>query len=491
MPKFRTWEEECLPRLRVIGPGRPVALCVLWNLIEKLPEYVPGIEAVPGLAVIGNLRTPIGIGWFLRGLWQFPSVRRVVVWGSDLTGTGEALLKLWQEGPTVDHRVPGFGWRIDPLVPVEAIGMLRDAVELVDLRSERSAASIVPAFTGVAPGSRREVRDFPPVAIPDRAVLPSVPATIFIRGEDPGDAWQRILHHIVQYGRPRDTRKQESIIHCFDVHAVFPVPVEDDPEQWFGMNRSDAERYLADVLRSTPPTTEDAEGREVSTVDYHYGQRMQDWLGHNQLAEVTRRLRENPETKRASISILQAADLETLEDAPCWVLITFAIIDGNLTSSHVFRSHDMYGGWPNNALAVLRLHRQIAAELGVGLGWAEVVSQNAQIYLRHLPAVEDWLAHRGFRFAQAGSHTRFRPDPAGSFAFSIIGERAGERQVRAQLLSPSGDEVLWELESPNPSLLIRWIVASMVLEPQHVRYLGGEEEKLMRAFRTGELYHQG
>ncbi|MEK9148066.1 MAG: thymidylate synthase, partial [Patescibacteria group bacterium] len=290
-----------------------------------------------------------------------------------------------------------------------------------------------------------------------------------------------------QYGRPRDTRRKESIIHCFDVHAVFPVPATDDSEVWFDISRADAERYLTDVLRPTPPTAMGADGKEVSTVDYHYGERIQNWLGHNQLAEVIQRLKENPETKRASISILQAPDLETLEDAPCWSLITFAVIDRTLHSSHTFRSHDMYGGWPNNVLAILRLHRRVAEELGVALGSVEVISQNAQIYSRHLEAATQWLDQRGFTLARASHAIGFRSDPAGSFAFTIL----EDKRVRAQLLNPAGDEVLWETEHANPSVLIRWIVESMVLEPQHVRYLGAEEEKLNRSLKTGEPYHQG
>lgn len=487
MPKFRTWEEECLPRLHVMDPTKPVALCVLWNLIEKMPEYAPGIEHAPGVAVIGNLRTPVGIGWFLRGLWKFPHIQRIILWGSDLTGSGAALVRLWGEGPDAGHRVPGFGWRIDPMISRAAIEELRETVSLIDLRHERQASRIVPHLTAQPGIFHRTMRDFPPVPVPERRILPSEPGAISIRAANPGDVWRKILHHLLQYGKPRDTRKKESIVHHFSMKTAFPVPAEDDPEGWFGISAADAERYLADVLRPTPPTAVDASGQEVSTVDYHYGQRIQDWLGHNQLREVVQRLRENPETKRASISILQAPDLEMLEDAPCWSLITFALIDGELYASNVFRSHDMFGGWPNNALAVLRIHRHVAKEVGAGLGSVEIISHNAQIYTRHHAAAEEWLATHGFTLANASREIVFRPDPAGSFSFTVL----EDRRVRAQLVNPTGDEVLWETEHANPSVLIRWIVESMVLEPQHIRYLGSEEEKLNRSLKTGEPYHQG
>jgi len=487
--KYRTWEDECLPRLVVLDPRRPVALCVLWNLIETLPKYAPGLHEAPALAVIGNLRTPLGIGWFLRGLWKF-NVSRVVIWGEDLTGTGDALLRLWREGPTDDHRIPGLGWKLDPLVPLDAINELRTLVTLVDLRDQRAAQSILPALDAAGCEPRAATRELPPVPVPEPATLPSRPSTIFIRGVDPGDAWQRVLHYLTRYGKPRGTRKSESVLHHFSVHALFPVPAVDDPERWFGISPVDASRYVDEVLQTSSPTTLDQHGRPVAILDYHYGERIQNWGGHNQLAEVVQRLRQSRETKRASISILQATDLELLEDAPCWSLITFAVIDDELHSSHVFRSHDMYGGWPNNVLAILTLHRRVATELGVGLGAVEVISQNAQVYSRHLSSIQEWLEGRKFSLAGSGRLTRYRPDPAGSFVFSVI-EQDERRGVRAQLLAPSGDAVLWEAESHSPSVLIRWIVESMILEPQHVRYLGTQEERLHRALKNGEPYRQG
>lgn len=491
MPRTRTWEEECLPRLKVLRNG-PVALCVLWNLIEKLPEYAPGIEDVDALGVIGNLRTPIGIGWFLRGLWQFSEITRIVLWGSDLTGSGEALIRLWRSGPTADHTIPDFDWKIDQLIPLDAIDELRRSVELIDLRKEKRATAVFPSLDSSG-GSVRKVRSFPPTVIPDRIVLPNEPSSIFIRAADPGDAWQRILQKILLYGKPRDTRKKESIVHCFNIHAVFPVPVADESSTWFGISTADAERYLADVLRPSPPMVETATGREVATVDYHYGQRIQDWLGHNQLEEVILRLKENSETKRASISVLQAGDLEELEDAPCWSLITFAVINGALHASNIFRSHDMFGGWPNNVLAVLHLHRKISESLGLDLGSVEVISQNAQVYSRHLAAAEEWLQKKKFTFEEASHQIGFREDPAGVFVFSIVPaeEEQTRRIVRAQLMNQRGDEVLWEQENPNPSVLIRSIVEFMVLDPQHIRYLGCEEEKLNRSLKANEPYHQG
>lgn len=148
----------------------------------------------------------------------------------------------------------------------------------------------------------------------------------------------------------------------------------------------------------------------------------------------------------------------------------------------------MYSGWPYNALSLLRVHRLVAERVGVGpLGHASFLSQNAQIYEHHLPAVEENLGKWGRAPEDFGDGYRFEPDPAGNFIFEVVGD-----QVKVTLTNPEGDQALMEMMLPDPSALIAWIVETMPhLSRQHVRYLGREEEKLRRALEEGVPYVQG
>jgi len=148
----------------------------------------------------------------------------------------------------------------------------------------------------------------------------------------------------------------------------------------------------------------------------------------------------------------------------------------------------MYSGWPFNVLSLLRVHRLVAERVGVSpLGHTSFLSQNAQIYEHHLPTVEENLGRWGKVPEDFGAGYRFEPDPAGNFIFEVV-----DKQVRMTMTHPEGDQVLMEMEHEDPAALIGWVVETMPwLDHQHIRYLGGEEEKLRRALEEGTPYIQG
>lgn len=473
----RTWDQEARPHLIFRAERGDVALAVLWNLLEQVMPRLPLRDGMADrLAVVGNLRTPLGISWFIRGLLLMPHLRYVVIWGSDLAHTGDGLLKLWAEGMTEDGRVPAYGWKLDPAIDRAILDELRRYVHLVDARGHplEELEELIHRLPRRSP--ERPALTLPPVTVPDRLELPSRGATVPIIASDPGEGWLAALDLVMRAGSVRGTRKDEVIAHYFNVIVYFPVPPEETIPPAFEMTPVDLEAYASKFIARQKP-----EG-----VDYSYGSRMQDWRGHDQLAEVIARLRQSPETKRATISLLDAADLSTLEDAPCLVTITFSIGRGELHGSYVFRSHDLYGGWPYNVMALLRLHRHVATQVGVGPGSMTVISQNAQIYERHWPSAKERIERYGKTLERY--RPRWRQDPAGNFVLAI--EEDGT--VRVTHTSPGGDEVYWEARHRNPSILIGWIVETMPwLDRQHVRYLGREEQKIIQALKQGPpyLYH--
>jgi thymidylate synthase len=226
-------------------------------------------------------------------------------------------------------------------------------------------------------------------------------------------------------------------------------------------------------------------------VDYTYGERLQNWPWFNQkthkvelvnqLERTINRLQRSRDTKRGTMVLLGPTDLDILDDAPCVVLVTFNIVDEQLYGTYVIRSNDIYNAWPFNALSLTRLQREVARHIGVPVNSATVISHSAHIYERDwdkaFSKVDKWL-RRPFPF---------QADPSGSFSFAIE-----NGLVKAQFISPEGDMVLWERESPNPENLIRDIVDTMPwLTAQHVRYLGSEAAKLTRCLREGVPYSQG
>ena len=173
MTKVKMWEDECLPKIQVRNKEGDVALCVLWNSLDLVVRALPDSEKFPRLGVIGNLRTPLGISWFLRGLGKLSHITTVVVWGSDLTRTGKALLALWECGADNSHQIPGFGWKLDRLIDSDSVDRFRREVKLIDARD--FDLKELGQFLSFLP-QREQTRQpaaFPPVEIPDRQILPS------------------------------------------------------------------------------------------------------------------------------------------------------------------------------------------------------------------------------------------------------------------------------------------------------------------------------
>ena len=424
----------------------------------------------------------MGLGWLLRGLYLYPAIRNLIICGKDLSLTGEALLTLWKEGPTSDNMVPGLGWKIYPEMEREAVETLRKYVQVWDWRAKsfKEIGRDINNIPYLPP--EMKPRSFPPVVIAQRTTLPSRKTSFPLFAEDVGDAWLQLLNLIMLCGTVKGTRKSDRLTEVLNTVVTIRLKETEQPlSPYFDFGVDEFEAYYQRFI--SPSCPED--------IDYTYGARLQsyNWFNQatgkmepvNQLESTINRLQRSHDTKRATMVLLGPVDLDILDDAPCLVLATFNIVNERLFGTYVIRSNDIYNAWPFNALSLIRLQRKVAQQIGIPADSATIISHSAHIYER------DWdkalsKVDKGFKRPLS-----FQTDPSGSFSFAIE-----NGLVKAQLISLEGDEVLWEQTSRNPRNLIRTIVDTMPwLTAQHVRYLGGEAEKMARALREGTPYNQG
>jgi thymidylate synthase len=424
----------------------------------------------------------MGLGWLLRGLYLHPAIRNLIICGNDLSLTGEALLALWKEGLNNDNLILGLGWEIYPEMDQESVETLRKYVQVWDWRN-KSLEEIGRAIDDIpylAP--EMEPRSFPPLIIPQRTAFPSRKTSFPLFADEVGDAWLQLLNLIMFCGTVKGTRKGDRLTEVLNTMVTIKLSDEEEPlSPCFDFSLNEFETYYQQFMSPSCP-----EG-----VNYTYGERLQNykWFNQatgkiepvNQVERAISRLRKSHDTKRATMVLLGPTDLDVLDDAPCVVLVTFNIVDERLYGTYVIRSNDIYNAWPFNALSLARLQREIAQQVGLPADSATLISHSAHIYER------DWDK----AFAKLDKWFKrplpFQPDLGGSFSFAIE-----NGMVKAQLVSPAGDKVLWQQESPNPVNLIRHIVDTMPwLTAQHIRYLGGEAAKLAQALKDGTPYKQG
>lgn len=90
----------------------------------------------------------------------------------------------------------------------------------------------------------------------------------------------------------------------------------------------------------------------------------------NQLPIIIERLREDPDTRQAVITLWdpQFDAHGGKKDHPCTSLFNFRIRDGKLNMSTFMRSNDAIYGWPFDLIQFSMLMQSMAAELGVDVG---------------------------------------------------------------------------------------------------------------------------
>ncbi|OGZ03107.1 MAG: hypothetical protein A2390_00710 [Candidatus Liptonbacteria bacterium RIFOXYB1_FULL_36_10] len=492
MAKLIRWTDPEMGGKVLVFNQSPVALCLLWSMMDKVLGrlFQEGINHNP-FGIVGNLRTPMGISWFLRGLCQLPQIEEVVIYGVDGTGTGTALINLWEKGLGDGFTVPVFGWPIDKNITLEAVEELRKKVKITNRVGVRDVLRVANEFP-LKPkifSPKREKIEFLPYEVPERMELPSDGTGFHFRADDIFSAWLLLINAVLRLGKRRATRKNEIIAHLFHISATWPVGEEEVICSGFGLKKEDVEIYCQFFFDSV----------KMPDNDYGYFERIVRWGGdleelkdpnfrYNQREKVLKRLKDSPDTKRASVVLLGPRDLEDLEDAPCFVLYTLSVTDGRLDCSAIFRSHDMSNGWPNNLFAITRMLREDAKELGLKPGFITVVSQNAQIYERNFERVQEVIEKFGPSLSNPGKLLKFKDDPAGNFVFSVDQEK---KIATVRMMSPDQSIILFKQEHKNPKVLMNWIVASFSwLLSSHTLYLGQEMRKMEEALEKGTEYYQ-
>lgn len=218
----------------------------------------------------------------------------------------------------------------------------------------------------------------------------------FIRADTIPEAWRRGLGLIWRGGEEitdeRGTRTREILA----LEVVVEDPRRDMiPVEWYSWNESRLEEYAEQLIGGNNPGFE-----------YTYGERLRAWalpapggggggagkvrddLGVaggldgpvDQIEHVVRRLRANPNSRRASaVTWIPPVDTEK-EEVPCMMVDDFKIRQGRLHLTALFRSHDFAGAYPANLYGLTRLLEYVAERVGADPGSITTVSCSAHVY---------------------------------------------------------------------------------------------------------------
>jgi len=292
--------------------------------------------------------------------------------------------------------------------------------------------------------------------IPERKVFLSRKTSFPIFSNDVSDGWLQLLNLVLRIGAEKQQPDGERLAEALNAVVTIGLPViaEDleveveEPAEFppfLGFDREEFDRYYR---------------RFEGAVD---------------------RLKRSLEAQPDAASALDPRELCDPESIPHLVSASFDMVDGELFGSFVLRRTDVYRDWPLEAMALMRVQRELAASAGLALGAATFVVHSAALHAR------DWKRTQEVLDEFFKRPLPLQVDHSGIFLFGNDGG-----QARAMLLDHDAGTIFWEDAFANPEDLSWYIVDAMPwLLPQHIRYVGQECASLLRAMRENECYLQG
>jgi thymidylate synthase len=132
---------------------------------------------------------------------------------------------------------------------------------------------------------------------------------------------------------------------------------------------------------------------EKGDLGHIYGFQWRSWpapdgASVDQIANVVKSIRENPDSRRHIVSAWNAGELDRMALPPCHVLFQFYVAEGKLSCQLYQRSCDIFLGIPFNITSYALLTLMMAQVTGLKPGEFIHTLGDAHIYLNHIEQVE-------------------------------------------------------------------------------------------------------
>jgi thymidylate synthase len=130
-----------------------------------------------------------------------------------------------------------------------------------------------------------------------------------------------------------------------------------------------------------------------------YGKQWRSWAAPDgrtidQIAEVVRTLKTNPDSRRIIVSAWNPADIPDMALAPCHCLFQFYVAEGKLSCQLYQRSADVFLGVPFNIASYALLTMMMAQVTGLEPGEFVHTFGDAHLYLNHLEQADLQLSRQ-------------------------------------------------------------------------------------------------
>ena len=206
------------------------------------------------------------------------------------------------------------------------------------------------------------------------------------RFKNANDAYEAVLDEILQKGI--DFGDTKAIFNCgFYIDNPSDKTITNAERKWskkyaaaewsWYLSGDPSVDKLAELYGKIPPIWErmaDSDGNVNSNYGYQ-------WQRNNQIDYVVAKLKDNPDTRHAAISIYDCKEYNKYsKDTPCTYAIQFTVINNKLCMSVYMRSNDIWYGFCNDQYQFSSLQKMIADRLSMDVGWYYHHAHNMHLY---------------------------------------------------------------------------------------------------------------
>lgn len=475
--------------LRISNLDSPVGIATMWTERDAVIAILKGYE--DKFCVVGNLYGQAGITPIIRNVFAKPTIRTIILWGADLSSSGQSLLYFMQNGVDENYQIVGDPKKgmIERNIDKKSLDLFRKSVEVINLKGK----PVTILVDTVKKYSTKDKKPFSklkifPVTKPIPKTFPSEQIGFRVQGETVAQTWLRVLNNIIRYGRPKKTRYTQTN-ELKEILNLTAVVTDEDPDNiyfphYLPFSKLELEQYYPQVLTA----------KKISNIAYTYGQRLRDNQGVDQIEEMIKLLKSRPFSKKmAAFTADIKVDWNNVNrgDTPCLTMVLGSIQDNKFIFTTHFRSQDMVHGWPRNVFSLRKLQKYIADKAGFKMGQFVMITHSAHIYSDDYDLVEKILEENYIKELGFAPNAHFDFDPRGNVVISVEEHKEGKKEIVAKLFAPDGGLILREWRGEKAyEVYLQMTDWDYIVIPSHLVYIGTELQRAEYAIEQGKLYHQ-
>jgi thymidylate synthase len=443
--------------ITVGNPESNTSIAALWTLRGEVTNLLtPDQYAIVGQQYSND---PSAL---LRNLAANTNIRHLVICGTELSGSGVALQRLWENGVDQKGNIVGVEKAsIESEIPQGVVDAIRNNVDLKTFFMGRKKQELdalkkdLPGFLDSLPKMPAwgEAMLFPKTAVEIATTRPSEAGAHYIRAKTMGKVWLRILQDMFIFGEVDGSFAGERALGLSNVITVIENKEPSEVEEYYPFTKETAGNYVKEFTDPERPTGvyytygeriwgyEDREQTLLSATNEYLknehgialpnpfiftpplgvGQRIyqaEESPIINQVDQVILDRLKKHHYDNAAVAVLYDPVRDTRFHSdipekgfnmPCVSFLQASVRAGKMEMTAVWRSNEMYLAWPQNVWGLLAIQKYIADGLELPVGPMITHSVRTQFYENRWKDAQKTL--QNFGHMAYG----FEDDPRGNF----------------------------------------------------------------------------